>query len=103
MVATAGLLVASENLTVMVSPFENTASALSGSSALREVIAGPALSPKLPVNAGDVAVDGKDVADSFFRLPASSTVSVNTPICGFAVPISITVISNTDGLVHEPT
>jgi len=39
------LFVSSENLTVIVSSFENIESELSGSAAVNEVIAGPGLSP----------------------------------------------------------
>ncbi len=54
LLVTGGVLVASENLTVMVSPFPNTASSIgSESAAFIDVISGPGFMPKFPVNAGD--------------------------------------------------
>jgi len=101
---TAGVLVASENLTVMVSPFENTASRTgSGSVALMDVMNGPALSPKLPSNGGDLEVDASDVSSWFLRLPLSFTVIVNTPSVGETPVESMMVITRADGLAQEPT
>lgn len=60
LVATGGLFVASENLTVMVSPDEKTVSPLSGSAIINEIIFGPSII---------VIVLSKDAADT---LPAAS-------------------------------
>ena len=64
LVATVGMLVSSENVTVMVSPSVNPDAspsiAPSGSSATNEVMVGPALTPNVPVNGGDSDVDADD-------------------------------------------
>ena len=101
-VVTDGWLVASENLTVIVSAFPYTASPLSGSAATNDVINGPAFVPNVPDNVGDVAVDTADVPAEFFRLPPDFTVSVNAPICGDAEPASVMVMTKVCELVHEP-
>ena len=107
LVATAGVLVASENLTVMVSPFENTASRTgSGSAALIDVMNGPAFIPKLPARVGDSAVEAFDVSSSFLSSTTIFlTVNVNppTPVVGDPPVESRMVITRTEGLAQEPT
>jgi len=68
-VVTVGLLVGSENVTVMVSSLLNTASAPSGSATSIDVMDGPALVPKFPVRSGEVAIDASDVPAASLRFP----------------------------------
>jgi len=98
-VATGGSFVSSENRTVIVSPAEKIASKPSGSSAVSNVIDGPAFRPKLPINAEEVSIDASDVPASFFRLPPAWTVIVSAPTVAVPPEESGTVINNTDGVV----
>ncbi len=80
MFATAGVLVASENLTVMVSPSPNTASSIgAGSTAFIDVINGPCFCPNSASmkTALNIDSDASDVPASFVRPPSCFTVIVN--------------------------
>ena len=100
-VVTVGLLVGSENVTVMVSSLPNIASAPSGSATSIETISGPCFSPKLPSNGGDTAVDARDVVAAC-RLPLAFTVNLNTSTCGSAEPASIIVMTSVAGSAKKP-
>ena len=105
------MLVASENLTVMVSPSVNPPASSSvipsGSAALIDVISGPAFSPKSPSSAGDIEVEASDVPAWFLRLADFSTPNLN-PLTGSltigpAPPVlSIMVMTRVEALVQEP-
>ena len=97
------LFVGSENLTVIVSPFENIESESSGSSATRDCIAGPTLFPKLPVKVGDVPVNANEVSSALSNLVGLSfTTNLKSPIAGAAAPGSIIVMFRDNGVIQEP-
>ena len=87
-VETRGLLVSSENVTIMASPSVNPTSSPvvrpSGSAACSNVIVGPGLAPKFPVSARDSSVEIKDEFSASLRFPLGRRVTVNTPVVGQA-------------------
>jgi len=95
--------VSSINRAVIVSPASKIASSLLGSSAINDVNDGPALSPKLPVRAGERDIEARDVPTSFLRLADPMTVNVRPSIVGAPPVESKTVIVRTDGLDQVPT
>ena len=100
-----GLFVASENLTVMVSPSPNTASSIGkGSTALIEVMNGPGLSPKLPINNKAVSLESNDVPSLFLSPPPANTLMTRSPTVGEVLPVaSIIVMIRIDGFTQVPT
>ena len=97
--------VASENLTVMVSLFENPDFGVTSESlAFIEVMNGPGLTPKLPTNNTDVEVEGNDVPSLFLSAPSILTVmTISTLGTTSVLAESIIVIVRVDGFIQVPT
>ena len=77
---------------VIVSPLEYTESLSSGSSATTDLIAGPALLPKLPIRPGDVDIDVSEVSAAFFRFEVGFTDVVSTPTSGGVAPVGLSIV-----------
>ena len=88
LVDTVGSLVGSLNLIEMVSSTEKTESESSGSSATNDFMKGPCLSPKVPINVGDSAVDTRDVSAAFSRSAPDFISTVSLPISGGVALVS---------------
>ena len=96
-------LVASSNVTVIVSPAPNTASPPSGSSATTLTKDGPGAVPNVPLRNGDTAVDASDVLPAFLKLPDALTINCMAPTCGGVSTVaSSIVISKVLGFSHSP-